>query len=93
MTPHLVKWHESYADKGLVVVEIDHGGIDALADLEDHLRQEMIEFPVLHDAGGRICGSYQVTGFPTAYLINRDGEVVWEGHPTGQEVKLIEDLL
>ena len=93
MTPHLVKWHEEFADRGLVVVEIDNGGIDALSDLEEHLHEEGIEFPVLHDAGGRICSQFQVTGYPTAYLIDRDGKVVWEGHPGGQEVSMIEDLL
>ena len=83
MTPHLVKWHEQFADQGLVIIEVDHGGIDQLADLEEHVAEAGIKFPVLHDASGRICGEYGARTFPTAYLINREGEVVWEGHPVG----------
>ena len=81
MTPHLVKWHEQYAADGLAVVEINNGQMDSLEALQEHASEEGILFPLLHDAGGQVSGRFGVRAYPTAYLIGRDGSVIWEGHP------------
>lgn len=81
MTPHLVKWHDEYAARGLRVIEINNGLMDELADLEDHLAEEGIRFAVLHDTNGEVTGRFGVSTYPTAYLVGRDGKVIWEGHP------------
>ena len=83
MTPHLVKWHEQFADQGLVIIEVSNGNMDQLDDLREHIAAAGIKFPVIHDTGGRICGEYGAKMYPTAYLIGRDGQVVWEGNPNG----------
>ncbi len=83
MTPHLVKWHKQFADQGLVIIEIDNGKMDRLEDLREHVSSAGIEFPVIHDAGGRICSEFGARMYPTAYLIDREGQVVWEGNPNG----------
>ena len=94
MTPHLVKWHEQFADQGLVVIEIDNGKMDRLEDLREHIAQAGVEFPVLHDGGGRICSDFGVRMYPTAYLIGRDGQVVWEGNPNGnRQLSILKSLL
>ena len=81
MTPHLVKWHDEYSERGLRIVEVDNGQVDELVDVEEHLAEEGIPFPVLHDTDGEVCGRFGILGYPTAYLIGRDGRVIWEGHP------------
>lgn len=81
MAPHLVKWQKEFEEQGLTVIEVDDGRIDALADLEEHVQQEKLPFAVLHDAHGELTASYGIQAYPTAYLMGRDGRVLWEGHP------------
>ena len=80
MQPHLVKWHKQYSLQGLTVVEVDCGAIDPLPNVEAYVQRDRIPFPVLHDTDGAMCNLYGVRGFPTQYLIGRDGRVFWEGH-------------
>ena len=34
MQPQLVSWHEKWSEAGLVVIEIDNGGMDSLDAVE-----------------------------------------------------------
>jgi peroxiredoxin len=81
MTPHLVKWHNEQAGTGLAVIEIDNGERDSLEELKAHIQEAGIAFPVLHDEQGQLCDRFGVQAYPTAYLIGRDGNVLWQGHP------------
>ena len=83
MTPHLVKWHQQYNSRGLTVIDVDNGAIDELQAVEAHVRTERVPFAVLHDNAGATCSTYGVRAYPTAYLIGRDGKVIWEGNPGG----------
>jgi hypothetical protein len=81
MKPHLVRWHNSYAEKGLTIIDIDHGGIDAFDAVKKEVEEKKFPFPVLWDKDGKNVGTYKVEGMPAAYLVGVDGKVVWEGHP------------
>ena len=85
MKPHLVRWHTSYADKGLAILDVDDGGEDSMADLKKDVESHKLPFPVLWDKESKNVGTYKVEGFPAAYLIGVDGKVVWEGHPNAQK--------
>jgi hypothetical protein len=40
------------------------------------------------------CGAYSISGVPTAFLIGRDGRIVWRGHPASLELeRKIEELI
>jgi hypothetical protein len=88
MTPHLVKWQDKFKGRGFTVIEVDNGNIDELDDVKLHLEEIGINFPVLHDAGGEVCDRFAVSGYPTAFLVGRDGKVIWSG--TGIDPKRIE---
>jgi peroxiredoxin len=81
MTPHLVKWQSKFQDRGFSVVEIDNGQMDDLEDVKTHVEEAGISFPVLHDVLGEVCQRYRVNVYPTAFLVGRDGKVIWQGHP------------
>ena len=36
---------------------------------------------MLHDKGGTVCDRYSVMAYPSAYLLDKTGTVIWEGHP------------
>ena len=88
MTPHLVKWHQQYNSQGLTIIEVDNGAVDQEQAVEDHVRSERLPFAVLYDHKGTTCQNYGVRAYPTAYLIGRDGKVIWEGHPGGDMAAL-----
>lgn len=82
MDPQLVSWHEKWSKQGLVIIEIDNGAIDSLDEVEKLVASRNIPFTVLHDKAGVVCDRYAVRAYPSAYLIDKGGTVIWEGHPT-----------
>ena len=90
MEPQLVSWHEKWSKQGLVIIEIDNGAIDSLDEVETHVADRNIPFTVLHDKGGAVCDRYSVRAYPSAYLIDKGGTVIWEGHPTDHRVNVVD---
>lgn len=81
MRHHLVKWHEKYADKGLVIIEIDGGTFESLSDAAQHVAQSGVKHRVLWDDQNQNHEKYGIKAWPTAYLLNEDGKVIWQGNP------------
>jgi peroxiredoxin len=92
MKPNLVRWHKDYAEKGLVVIDIDDGSADTMDALKKNVEKGEVKFPVLWDKEGKNCEKYGIKAFPSAYLVGVDGKVLWEGFPN-PEVEAIEKLI
>jgi thiol-disulfide isomerase/thioredoxin len=58
-------------DFEVVAVNVDDEKQDALAFLE----RIPLQFPLLHDEGGKVAAAYALKGMPSSYLIDRDGNV------------------
>ncbi len=95
MVGQLAKWHKEFAEKGLVVIDIDNGRIDAQKDVQAHVAKKEIKYATLWDKGGKNCGQYGVRAYPAQYLVGVDGKVIWEGFFAESEdtSKKVEDLL
>ena len=48
-------------------------------DVASHVQERKISYPVLHDPASVNAKAYGVGGSPHAFVIGRDGKVVWEG--------------
>jgi thiol-disulfide isomerase/thioredoxin len=75
--PHLNEINKKYKDKGLVVIGIT----DEEKKTVDEFRKKLpMEYNVALDKKdlGKKLG---ITGIPHAFLVDKDGKVVWEGHP------------
>ena len=81
MMPHLVRWQNAYASQGLTILYIDDGRRDPLAHAQQWPLEENVAYHVFHDTGGAANQVYDIKAYPTAYLIDRSGKVVWEGIP------------
>ncbi len=81
MRPHLVRWHKQFSDKGLVVIEVEDGRINSLTEVQEHAEQNDLPYVIIHDGNGEIVSRYGVMAYPTAYVVDRTGKVIWEGHP------------
>lgn len=81
MKRHLVRWHKDYAEKGLVVIDVDNGQVDPLDLLKKEVQKDGLPYPVLWDKGGRNFENYGIRQTPWALLVSAEGKVVWEGVP------------
>jgi thiol-disulfide isomerase/thioredoxin len=75
--PAVQKVHEKFADKGVVVLGMNFES-NPKADPEKFKKDKGYTYTSLAKAE-TIAGSYKVTGWPTFYVIGKDGKVVWGG--------------
>lgn len=93
--PHVVKWHDKYKDKGLVVVGV-HTPEYAFERKTDNVRAALkrfdIRFPVAQDNGYETWNAYGNRYWPAFYLINKKGQVIYthfgEGRYEQTEAKI-----
>ncbi|MFQ6036923.1 MAG: peroxiredoxin family protein, partial [Sedimentisphaerales bacterium] len=88
--PHTQKIHEQFKDKGLVVIGI-HSAFRTEKTAE-FIRENNYTFLTGIDTGNT-AKDYGVTGWPTYYLIDRQGRLVWGAKHSPPPEKLIESLL
>jgi hypothetical protein len=78
---HLVRWEADYEACGLVVVEVSGGKYARFGVSKDRLAKWDVRHPVLWDRDDRNIRAYEISGWPSAYLIGADGKVFWQGNP------------
>ncbi|MCC7359177.1 MAG: TlpA family protein disulfide reductase [Anaerolineales bacterium] len=71
--PLLQAAHEAYHEQGLTILAVDLD--DPLADVQAFRAELGLTFPLLLDPGTTVTDLYRVRGWPTSYVINRDGLV------------------
>jgi len=81
MQPHLVRWDRAYRDQGLAILYVGDGRRVTPEALTGVMRSDGASFALLHDAAASMTQTYHVRAYPTAYVLGRDGRVVWEGIP------------
>lgn len=81
MQPHLVRWDRSYRDRGLTVVYVANGAKVDPQSLQQAMQSEGAQFPLVLDTSSATTNAYGVRAFPTAYVLDKQGAVVWEGIP------------
>lgn len=93
--PHLNAVYNAYKDKGLVVISVS---TDQSVDrVKSYLKQIPADFLVLTDTDGRAASSYEIRGFPSSFLIDRNGfikrrfvgYVEWTNPASGQMVEAL----
>ena len=93
MTPYLQQWHDMYGPQGLSVVYVNNGRMSSEADAVKAIREQGLRFAYLHDPQGSSLQAFSIRAFPTAYVIDRTGKVVWEGTPLAVEAQVQELLV
>lgn len=76
--PHLVKLHEKYRAKGVVIMGLTE---ESKAKAEPFAKQMGMTYAV--GCGSRSSNTYGVRGIPHAFVVDVAGRVVWRGHPAG----------
>jgi peroxiredoxin len=82
---------KKYADKGFVLVA---PSLDAEAGVQKFKEKHTIEYPLLAGARKTAMQTYGVQGYPTMFVVGKDGKVLWKGHFKDDEfIKVIEKAL
>ncbi len=79
--PHLVAWHETYEDDGLVIIGVhtpEFGFEEKYENVVDATERFGIEYPVVQDNDKKTWRAYQNRYWPRKYLIDADGYVRYD---------------
>jgi thiol-disulfide isomerase/thioredoxin len=74
--PHLIQLHKEYKDKGVVFVSLTD---EPRGTVEPFAKEMGMGYAIGGDSSSS--EAYGVRGIPTAFIISRQGQVAWEGHP------------
>ncbi len=76
--PHLNEINKKYKDKGLVIIGVTD---EDNQTIRKFTKQTPMDYSPATDKGGKLNKAFGVEGIPHAVLVNKAGEIVWEGHP------------
>lgn len=82
--PHLTELQKKYAEKGVVFVGISQEKADVVKPFVAEMGDQM-DYAVAVDAEGATSKAYmdpfEVNSIPHAFVIDKQGAIVWHGHP------------
>jgi len=86
--PHLNELYKTYKDRGLVVIGLTDEDKSTIKKFQKDIPMDY--FVAIDD---KLSKEFGVTGIPHALLVDKDGKIVWEGHPMSLKKDDIEALL
>ena len=89
------EWETHCHDRDFRLMAVNVGGHD---DSPDYVRRWRLAnseftFPMYFDNDDQLSAKYRVTGIPLAVLLDREGQVVYRGHPLSLPEGLLDSLL
>lgn len=81
-TPDLVKIHEQFKDRGVRFVSLTDETEDALEAIDSFAQQLNVPWPIGYGAR-KTTAKLAVPGYPTTFVIGRDGKIVWNSFEMG----------
>ncbi len=88
--PHLNELHKKFKDKGLAVVGITDEDKQTVTKFQKGVP---MDYSVAMDKGGKLSKDFGIRGIPHAFIVGKDGKIVWEGHPMTMKEADIEKVL
>jgi thiol-disulfide isomerase/thioredoxin len=94
--PHLTDLQKHYKDKGVVFVGVSNEEPGTVKPFVKRMGDNMAYTVACDDQLQTSAGymeAYGVNTIPTAFLVSKEGKVVWQGHPMNGLDKAIEKLV
>lgn len=88
--PHLNEVYKKYKDKGLEIIGVTD---EDLSTVNAFVRKIPIDYHVALDANGKFAKPFGIRGIPHAMILDKEGKVIWEGHPMSLPESQIEAVL
>ncbi len=94
--PHLSELQKKFKDKGVVVVGVTDEPVSKVKPFVDKMGDQMA-YVVACDKDQKTSAAYMEAygqgGIPTAFVVGKNGKVLWLGHPMDGLDKVIEDVV
>jgi thiol-disulfide isomerase/thioredoxin len=94
--PHLTALQKRFKDKGVVVIGISDEGPATVKPFVKAMAGKMDYTVACDDGRATFAGymeAYRHNGIPTAFVVDKRGKVVWDGHPMAGLDRAIEAVL
>jgi thiol-disulfide isomerase/thioredoxin len=78
--PHLAKLEKDHRDKGFLIIGAESQG-SSKEQIKPLIEKAGVEYTITEGADGPI----EVTGIPRAFVFDREGKLVFDGHPGGSD--------
>lgn len=75
--PELRKLAETNADRGLAVVGVSVDRRNALRAVKQMATDFSLPYPVVFDPESESIGAWEIKGYPTSFLVDREGVIRW----------------
>ncbi|MBN2447934.1 MAG: TlpA family protein disulfide reductase [Phycisphaerae bacterium] len=89
--PHIRELYEKQHESGLDIISIANERQQG--NLKPFIEKEKMTWHHIQDERDQLTRKYGIRGFPTAFVIDRDGILVWTGHPMDGMDKVVEETL
>lgn len=80
--PHMNDMHKKYHDEGLRVLSFTDQDREEVEAFQKSARTP-IEYTI--GVGSNLSATYGVTGIPHAFVVGRNGKLLWHGHPASPD--------
>jgi len=90
--PHLNKLYKEYADKDVKIVGVT---IEKESTVRPFLKTMPMDYLVAIDSEKNTADTYMedVSGIPHAFIVDREGTIVWAGHPLNNMDTVLKEIL
>jgi AhpC/TSA family len=88
--PHVNELAQKFGDRGLSVLGVTG---ESQGNTEPWVAKQEMRFAYAYDKTGTIMARLKSRGFPSAVLIDPEGQIAWKGHPASLKDATIEKVL
>jgi len=93
--PHTVDLYKAYKDRGVLFLGLTTDDATVLDDTKTFLKKANFPWPCGYGASNTLVHFYQSdsTPIPAAWVVNRQGVIVWAGHPLDLNTEIMDELV
>jgi len=88
--PHIKQLFEKYSSRGLQIISVSPEDPETV---KPFVRENEMTYTIGLDDNKQTVHAYGIKSIPMAYLIGRDGKVIWQGRPVQLKEGQIEEAL
>lgn len=93
--PHLTEMQKKFKDKGVVFIGVTEEKSEVVKKFVEKMGDKM-DYTVAIDEGKTSEGymqAYGIGGIPHAFIVDKEGNVAWEGHPMAGLDKVLDEII
>jgi len=86
---HLNELQEKYAEKGLVILAVSR---ESRASVSKFVEEFEVKYPTICETTDSM-SAYECSGFPSSFLIDTGGRILWADHPGHLQASYLEEQI